>query len=164
MNVMLVDVDGVFNEFTGFSNDERINKLVSGDIHVGMAHLGYQIAWYPAVLDRILSFHDRGLAEFRWLTTWEDEANTLLQGLFEKSDRFFEVAGYEKDHRSYNWWWKELIVKDNYLDYDGKVVWIDDELNYSNREDYSSDTFLQVRPYPALTHKDLDNIERFLTS
>jgi len=160
MNVMLVDIDGVFNNFVR----PKIDLFLGGEFSVGKAHTGHEIAWQPEILDRLLSFHDRGLAEWRWLTTWEDEADILLQGLFNRPERSFEVAGRQDDHSAYHWWWKELVVKDNYADYDGKVVWIDDELNYSNRDDYSSDTFLQVKPYPCLTSDDLDNIERFLTS
>lgn len=158
--IWLLDVDGVLN---ALHRDPLRHTIFR-------ANNGLQIAYDPEVLARIIQMHHDEHVEIRWLTTWEDEANTHLTAQFEWP--LLELAGnrdFELDRTLQ--WWKAPIAK-TYVDEGRRVVWTDDDIGPAFRQgeiEWVKDVdipeqLLMISPDPdvGLEMRHLDMIERWL--
>lgn len=157
---ILMDVDGVLNDFHDPSNP----KYTTYD-----APNGFKIAYDETILKRILEWHNQGVAEVKWLTTWCHDANKMLRKTF-GFDADLEVIGYDHWRRppaDYRDWWKLKAVQE-YVNQnpDEFIVWIDDDLRHESEAlefAGSEPNIIITSPYPCLSHDDLDNIEEWIT-
>ena len=125
----LLDVDGVLNAAT-----RRPSPLVWPDwtsVTARAQGIDWPIWYSPTVTRFVRQVQDDGLAEVRWLTTWEDEANEQLAerlGL-----RICTVAGVAYPHAcgldGCGEWWKWCAAKAAVAAEPGRrIVWTDDDL------------------------------------
>lgn len=157
---ILMDVDGVLNDFHT-PNDPKYR--------IFDAENGFRIAWDETVMERLLAWHEKGLVEIKWLTTWCHDANKMLRTEFGFTEDL-EVVGYDHWLRpGTHWsdWWKLKAVRE-YVNHnpDEFIVWIDDEHRWQNEtiEFVGSEPNIHaISPYPSLSHKDLDQIESWIT-
>lgn len=178
-NILLLDVDGVINAFGARPGRPRFIDLRSF-----VADNGFQIQYHQDIVDRIRGFHESGLAEVRWLTTWTHEANADLAPKIGMPDDLFV---YERPRDDTRWagsglnmvrvedyWWKaraaEAARAAGY-----RVAWLDDELAWRvdrpspemrwavTAKEAGDPDLLMVSPEPSLTHGDLDMVQEFLS-
>ena len=155
--VWLLDVDGVLNALA----------LHPAQGHRRFTACGYTITYDPTIVDRIHRMQDSRTVEVRWLTTWEDDANEYLVQQF--GWPALALAGQRPFPDRLRWWKSELAQA--VYDAGHRVVWTDDDLDYSVRngdaswvESADPARLLMVTPDPrtGLTHAELDRIEAFL--
>jgi hypothetical protein len=155
----LLDVDGVINvgllHRTGKSNKPPKSAGWGDDWTITEAeHRGVvwpMIAANP-VLDFIRRAHTDGLAEIRWLTTWEDGDGVRdIERVFDLPE--FPIAGRAKDYRL-DWWWKLPIAQRVHGENpDRPIVWTDDDIRHSRlaKEWLSAwDTIHPIAPNPGM--------------
>ena len=128
--VWLLDVDGVLNAVTrkrppatstGWPADGW--RYVEGD--AGTA--SFPIVAAEGVLEFVRRVHKDGLAEVRWLTTWE--VGDYILPLAEKLDLpRFEIAGREMDVPLGEWW--KLVIAQRVYGQAGPLVWTDDDISF----------------------------------
>jgi len=162
--VLLLDVDGVVNALrpAGEWADYVMVEVVGGGVT-------WPITYSPTVVRRLNAIHADGLAEIRWLTTWEDEAASNIAPALGFLD--FVVAGVQVDHRPTGFgesWWKWTVAKA----YDPErqpLAWVDDDLGFLGY--YEALAWARRRPQtlalaPAaasgLLADDLDTLETWL--
>ena len=148
--LVLLDVDGVLNAIPrGRSN--KSDPSVWSDWSDATAHAdgtAFPIRYSPTVTAAVRGWHDNGLADVRWLTTWADDANGDLRAVLGLPE--FPVAGSPPlvpgttavaagshaavSSRSYtddSGWWKLSAVKRLVAaDPTRPVVWLDDDLRW----------------------------------
>lgn len=156
--ILLIDVDGVIN-FTGNSC-----WPVAKQAKVMHEKRKYLITWSPVVVEKLNLWFDSGLAEIRWLTTWDKYAQDNLApalGL-----RHFELARDPVENID-----KDVAADRTVLAEPGRpIVWIDDDVSYYVRRIRSNwmakNTTLIVQPDTriGLTPEQLATIESFLVS
>lgn len=153
--VVFVDIDGVLAPLA-----MRDGLEVA---HVG----GWQgtVVYDPAVIAYMRRWHEDGLAEVRWLTSWDEDANACFApqvGLPE-----FPVHP-EPSHGGLRGWWKEAVVCHYLYETPRRVVWLEDEAADSRAVhrvvEAEPGRALIVVPDPrvGLTAVDCDRVERFL--
>lgn len=153
--VVFVDIDGVL---APLAMREGLQ-----DAYVG----GWQgtIVYDPAVIAAIKRWHVEGLAEVRWLTSWDEDANACFApavGLPE-----FQVHP-EPTRGGLPGWWKEVVVCRELYETSRRVVWLEDEADSSAAArrvvDADPDRALFVVPDPraGLTVADCVRVEAFL--
>lgn len=161
--LILLDVDGVINSLNAVriktsldSNDGKYSK-----VHINDNKISHHIRWMPNIVDAINSWSNTKLAEIKWLTTWDDNAQTLLAPALKLNH--FELARDPKLMLS-----KENAAKLNAsYDEDRPLIWIDDDLSCFglDREFWSSRKamlFVNTRGSYELTNDDVLKIEEFL--
>jgi hypothetical protein len=129
----LLDVDGVINAVNVLSDlqgwDRHIREGTCwGDYCDGEAtsHRAFGIIWSPGLIKRITALHESGDVEIRWLTTWEDKAQTEIAPLvglphFEVADGPMHWEDFSPD------WWKLPRAKAN-AGHERPLIWTDDDL------------------------------------
>lgn len=156
-NVWLLDVDGVINAVC-HRPAEHHRRFVAN---------GFPITYDPAITSRLLHIHTSGLAELRWLTTWEELANVHLIG--ELGWPRLELAGARPATEVYGWW-KSEVAEQVYLQ-GHRVVWTDDDLGHSLSLGYMDwvssadpDRLLAISPSfeTGLTLEEMDRAEEWL--
>lgn len=153
--VCFLDIDGVLAPF-----DRRQPGLEP--VRVG----GYYgtLLVSPSIIARIRDLHRARVIEVRWLTSWEDDANTCLAPLV-GLDTY--PVHHEPDGPMGERYWKETVVRDH-AQSGQRFVWIDDEMTfYNSHVTVSADhgeQGLVIAPdsLTGLTHAQVDMIERFL--
>lgn len=174
--VWLLDVDGVLNAVqthkpprsTGWPDDcWRYLDGLAGDAT-------FPIVAAEPVLEFIRAVHEDGLAEVRWLTTWE--AGDYIDGLAEALDLpQFPIAGRLTEEApesgtGWFWWWKLPIAQRVYGETrDRRLVWTDDDISYHRpakqwAASQPRGTLLALSPNTGtgLIPVHLDKIRRFL--
>lgn len=154
--VWLLDVDGVINLFDGAAK-------AWPDVEHFTA-LGYRITWSPSMLQRIRAIHDSGLAEVRWLTTWEGLANEHLSEPFGLPQ--LTVAGGRPFRDDISTWWKLPHAQAAY-ETGVHIIWTDDDINFASDakkwlEEVGPDRMTAISPHGGLLPEHLDLIERQL--
>jgi hypothetical protein len=117
-----LDVDGVFNACSrrvpewGWETSERADVI------------GFPILFSPdfvALINRLAATPDVG---FYWLTTWCDHAQKDLAPALGIDSADWPVVGYEHWRTSRGLpWWKHLAIVEHLEDFDGPVLWVDDD-------------------------------------
>lgn len=163
--IWLLDVDGVINAVNHQPPDGH--ELIDVQDHRGIE---WPIIFRRPLVDFINNIHASGLAEVRWLTTWEHDARLRLAPLLGFDD--FEVV--ERDESptedSEATWWKSLAAQRLAMENPERpIIWTDDDIDYAivNEEiewmnDLAED-FLVISPRTTvgLTEEDCDKILDF---
>ncbi len=172
--VLLLDIDGVIN--FARSLEKPIHHRSWPETSLIRALVGmYFIDYCTTVVDKINLWSRSSLAEIRWLTTWNERAQTMLSPVL-KLD-FFELARNPRDSALKI---KGLVVL-RWFNFDPtrKLVWIDDYVPWLLRDvlDMNDPTFevnmncmlrsgnvLCIAPETdtGLNHEELGLIESFL--
>ena len=162
--IWLLDVDGVLNALA-----QHPDPLVWPDYRHTRARA--QRAWFPITYSptacaRVREWHQAGLVEIRWLTTWGHEANTSLAG--ELGLPQAEVVGLPGSSQV---WWKLPMAQQVHLaEPHRRLVWTDDQLQFCPPAldwlDELGGSALGLTPEPTtgLSPADLAAIEEFLRS
>lgn len=153
--VVFVDIDGVLAPLA-----MRDGLEVA---HVG----GWQgtIVYDPQVIAAIRGWHEAGVAEVRWLTSWDEDAN----------DCFAPAVGLPVFHvhpeplrAITSGWWKDIVVCRELYETRRRVVWLEDEADNSAAAhrvaDAEPDRALIIVPDArvGLTVEDCARVEAFL--
>lgn len=171
MAVWLLDVDGVVNMLPSPDTQpkDRWADVVQTTVSDGVTD--WPISYSPQLVAGIRSIVGRGLAEVRWLTTWEDAAHGLAEAL-----RLPQavVAGYEAEAEltpttsGRRRWWKHWYAERLANEVD-RLVWTDDELG-RHRDAWewarSRDNVFApvIKPTVGISPRQLGDIETWLTS
>jgi hypothetical protein len=155
--LLLLDVDGVINHWS-YAPYRKLLKATEWSDSRSMNVAGYTINYSPTVVNTINRFHREALAEVRWLTAWDDRAQTSLAPSL--GFEHFELArGPRVSKGDAAKAWHDLHPTRS-------IVWIDDEL-----EDYSREhadlwrnrpSTLFISPPCELIPKQLETVEEFL--
>ncbi|MPQ98329.1 hypothetical protein GB931_10445 [Modestobacter sp. I12A-02628] len=167
--VLLLDVDGVLNGLAGLA------ALPDG--WQQGTYNGYLVSWDPTITARLRCWHDDGLVQIQWLTTWTTDADRLLAGpmglptgltTHRRPDRALPT-GHGDRFRGLRTWWKLGPAQEVTRSRPGRrVVWIDDDLGSG---DPLTDDWLAGQPevlvvapdlHAGLTHRELDDVETWL--
>lgn len=124
---------------------------------------GWNIGYSPAMVEKFNSFSRSGLAEIRWLTTWDKSARTMLAPAL-GFDEFLLARDPEKGIG------KDEAAEKLAQDYpDRPIVWLDDEVGWytSDKRDFwmqrsAKTLLLQPDQNTGLTPQQLDLVEKFL--
>jgi hypothetical protein len=172
----LLDVDGVINVGllnirTGGPNKPPKSAGWGDDWMITVAsHQG--VDWPMIAANPVLAFirevHDTGLAEIRWLTTWEDDDGVrTIEEVFDFPE--FPIAGRASDYPT-DWWWKLPIAQKQQIpDVHRRIVWTDDDISHSRlaKEWLRTwdDRILPISPNSGmgLIPQHLTKIRKFLT-
>lgn len=157
--IWLLDVDGVLNAVC-----HEPDFYIWDDWQVTRA-MGFPITYSPTVVESISRWHNAGVVEVRWLTTWEDHANMDLDINFDVEE--FGVAGYMRDFPDARWW-KLPIAQKTWAE--GRpIVWTDDDIRWDNEasqwvKSLDRDRMLAISPNTktGLLPRHLKTIEEFL--
>ena len=149
--LLLLDVDGVLNAIS-----RKGDPSAWPDWQQALArnrHGSWPILYSPTVVSAVRRWHDEGLAEITWLTTWLHDANGELRDLLglpafpvlgarqyeraarpaagpdEGSATHADFAGAHVASQLTGRWWKFDAVLDVVASQPGRpLVWIDDDL------------------------------------
>lgn len=187
--LLLLDVDGVLNALTDDGEHEDAwPQWCRGRAQADGT--SWPILWAPDVVTHLRSWHDAGLVEMQWLTTWGHDANDQLRsllglprlvvaGTYAEFDLDGAMADVEADAHAAvapsapdalsGYWWKYDVVR-RVLDQSPgrRVIWVDDELHHEagafRRWAEEHPEVLPVGPDPmrGLVADDLDTIQKFL--
>lgn len=152
-----LDIDGVVNALRPRNGLSATKARTSGET--------WPIHWSAEVVQLINTCHRSGLAEVRWLTTWEQDAHLSLApavGL----DPFpsYDIPNGSSRHG----WWKADVVADVIGAERRPFVWTDDDLaveDVAEMVDRLGVDHLLVAPDPdlGLTSADLRSVVDFLS-
>lgn len=158
--VWFLDIDGVINAFFGETPEGYLTTVAS-------AHdADWEITYSPEVIDFINRVHRGGLAEIRWLTTWEQYARTSLAPAVGLDDfSAYDDPGEDGSPMS---WWKGQIVTDFVLDEARPFVWTDDDIDAETAAMFEAESVPNLigapSPSTGLTPDHLKQIHDFLIS
>ena len=158
--IWFLDIDGVINSLGAPLPESDVDTAIYKLAHIAAGPPDDQIIWpinySPKVVDFINEVNRTGLAEVRWLTTWEQQARTRFApgvGLDEFPSQARpdgpSVADFPADARSGRVWWKESVVRTILNKAPRPYVWTDDDLERSVRESVQGDftqSSLLIRP------------------
>lgn len=144
--LLLLDVDGVLNALGRPLPDDWPDWQLGSARAAGSA---YPIAWSPSVVRRLLDWHDAGVVELQWLTTWGHDANRSLRALLgmpelvvagtfdddgdtgaadDGAQALAAVTPAARDELTGRWW-KFDVVRRVVAEQPGRrLVWLDDDL------------------------------------
>lgn len=164
--VWLLDIDGVVNACT--RKPDR-SVWTAEEWKFGRATNGsgsWPIWWATPVVDFIHNVHDRGHAEIRWHTTWQEDAAAIadLVGLpmfpVAKAPEFYERGSTEaaaaiREDRARTWW--KLPAAERVVREEGRpLIWTDDDITWSLA---SYDTDAELMAYaPTLLVSPQENL------
>jgi hypothetical protein len=149
---LFLDIDGVLAPFDNRQPD--MEPVVVGGWHG-------TIIVSRSVIARLADLHAREVVAIEWLTSWEDDANTVLAprvGL----DTY--PVHMEPAHRT-ELYWKEHVVRDHAAT-GARFIWVDDEMTDHDAHvtvaaDYPDGLVIAPDPHVGLTHEHLDQIEAY---
>lgn len=153
-----LDIDGVVNALRPRDGLSATKARTSGET--------WPIHWSAEVVQLINTCHRSGLAEVRWLTTWEQDAHLSLApavGLDAFSSYDIPLDSPRHD------WWKADVVADVIGAERRPFVWTDDDLaveDVAEMIDRLEVDHLLVAPDPdlGLTSADLRTVVNFLST
>lgn len=172
-----LDVDGVVvaDRLPAAHHDVDLDTYRQVDVtatdHKGQPK-SYPLVFSTNVVTFINDVSRSGAARIVWLTTWEQEAATVLAPALGFDE--FEVANRPdgvtvNEHPGYTLgWWKEVVVRRAYVEGVDQIVWTDDDLNKPIRARTKllmEDQCLLVTPapVPGLTNEHIGRIRSFLS-
>lgn len=166
--ILYIDVDGVINSFhrtktAGWKGDWNLAKVI-----------GYKIHWYTELVEELNKLSKREDVEFKWLTTWQDQAVTDLCPALGIEGTGWEVLYAEEQEdlfdRSNGWWKLRAIIKDYTIHQPDKVVWIDDDFKYEGNAmawaNFMEETVYPVSPFTdwGMTREEFSGIIEYINS
>ncbi len=166
--ILLLDVDGVLN-------------AVRVELRPGWQRAtfnGFVLSWDPTITARLRGLHESGVVEIQWLTTWAENADSLLaepmglpRGLRTHGREDVLPTGFAGERRGVSGWWKLAAIRALAEAEPGRrIVWIDDDLSdpaEDTREWLAANAHvLVVAPdfFAGLTHPQLDRVEAWLAT
>ena len=156
--IWFLDVDGVVN---ALSRPAPIGYQITNANTMGR---GWRIVFSREVVDFINRVNREGLAEVRWLTTWQQDAHRELAPAVGLDA--FPAYDDPQEIESPMSWWKGTIVVDELLAHGRPFVWTDDDIDDDTAIDFSEEPVpsLLIAPDPStgLNSRDLTRIEHFL--
>lgn len=120
------------------------------------ARSAISVPYRQSVVDAIGRIHRTGVAEVRWLTTWEA---TVLQAWDDVLGTVLQPATPVHQGRG---WWKARVVRAALADHPTQcVVWTDDQITPGHRRSLDRTRLLAIAPPPnrGLTSEDVERIE-----
>lgn len=189
--LLLLDVDGVLNALPDEDSDLFARQQWS-DGYATSDATGWPITWAPSVIGRLRTWHQQGLVELQWLTTWGHDANhelrlllgmpqLLVAGTYEDEGQTSTTAALvaTKAHASVapaaldpltGQWWKYDVVRRLLAEQsDRLIIWVEDELHDPNGPyrawAATKPNLLAVGPNPrcGLSPEDLSALDQVLT-
>ena len=158
--IWFLDVDGVVN---ALARPAPIGYQITTANTMGR---GWRIAFSREVIDFINRVNREGLAEVRWLTTWEQDAHRELAPAVGLDT--FPAYDDPQEIESPMSWWKGTIVVDELLDHGRPFIWTDDDIDMETIEAFAEEGVrsLLIAPDPqtGLSTNDLARITEFLTA
>ena len=159
-----IDVDGVINSFNRTSMAGWKEQWQLAEI------LGYQIHWYPDLIEELNKLSKREDVTFKWLTTWQNDAVEHLCPQLGIEGTEWEVL-YAEDEDSLfdlrDWWKLRAIIKDVEKTAPDGVVWIDDDIKYEGKalQWVRQDNILAISPFTSwgMTKEDFSDIIDFIS-
>lgn len=174
---IFLDVDGVINavsmgfpkQNTGWTEWDQKRVVPAG------FDRGFRITYSPQLLRRLESLAERPDVEIVWLTSWVDQAPSVLALDLGFAATDWPVVG-QTHYELYPYgrndaWWKLVALREYWEkeDREGhKLVWLDDDLKYEKAANdwlYSLEcgTWLMITPNSlhGLSVKHLESIEVF---
>lgn len=166
MNLFLLDVDGVVNAVPIWGPREPQKCPWPNGWETCVANFhgeAFNITFARDLTNALLDIHQSGLAEVRWLTTWENQANVHLAEHF--GFPHFKVVGAPT--YGDGGWWKFPLAKSLAETCKGTVVWADDDLRHDEPARTwatEADNVLTLIPHPraGLTPDDIETARRLL--
>ena len=187
--LLLLDVDGVLNALS----DDLPDTSVWPRWQRGFAAtdgMSWPIVFSPDVVARLVRWHEQGLVELQWLTTWGHSANgelrallgmpeLLVTGTYDHADHaggavetrgasHAAAAPSAPDPLSGRWWKYDVVRRVLAEQPERLVVWVDDEL-HDNDSPFRRWALAQAHlhpmgpdPYYGLTKAALDAVELLL--
>lgn len=121
-----VDVDGVLNAVT--SSPPAWGWGAHSDAVVN----GFPIRWSPELVEVLNEVTAAPGVEAYWLTTWEHDAPKMLAPAIGLKGEDWPVVGTEHHYslELQNGWWKLVALRDHLGDFDGPVLWLDDDIRF----------------------------------
>ena len=165
-----LDVDGVLNAVPGPARRLRDQfEHTTLTVNDGTTTTEVPLWWRPAVVEAINAIARESLARVVWLTTWQEQARTLLAPLLGLDP--FDVATPSPGGASpeADDWWKVRTIRDH-SDPADRLVFTDDDLTRRTRtilrDRYEPDNLLLITPMPSpgLTDQHLREITTFLSA
>lgn len=161
---IFIDVDGVVNAYDGRMTIPSWGWPRENGRHVQVA--GFGIVYSPDMVSRLGALAARPGTEMFWLTTWEagDAVLELADAIGIGGDwKIVYRAGYPEEP-----WWKLNAMLRLTDGYEGKVVWIDDDITFvTDAREWLASTDLDVLEIcpdtkTGITMAQMTKIERFL--
>lgn len=156
--IWFLDVDGVVNALRPRTGLLSTKASTAGRV--------WPIHWSAEVVRVINTCHATGLAEVRWLTTWEQDAHlSLAPAVGLNAFVAYDIPTETGRHG----WWKADVVAEVIAAEDRPFVWTDDDLaveNVANVVDRLGVNHFLVptEPQLGLTSADLRGVVDFLSS
>ena len=184
--LLLLDVDGVLNALTHPS--QEIPAWPEWETGWASAEgRRWPIRFAPAVPARLRQWHEDGLVELQWLTTWGHAANGSLRELLglpelavagtyddedvaggtaepEAGDAHAAVAPAAPDPLSGRWWKYDVVRRLREQQPDRLLLWVDDELHdrasaFVAWAEQNGVVAVGPDPLTGLVAEDLDRLE-----
>lgn len=164
--IWFLDIDGVINSVGTPQEADGVDLSAYRSISVSTSSgTTWPITYSTIVVDFINEMSRKGLAEVRWLTTWEQDARLR----FAPAVGLDEFPSYDdpQEEESPMSWWKGQIVADELFSIGRPFVWTDDDLDEETIELFSGEKvpLLLIAPdsRPGLTPEQLESIRAFLS-
>jgi len=173
--IWLLDIDGVINVVSNdpapvWEDDEWITGEAQGNRYTWKIRAG------RPVCDFIREVHDKGLAEIRWHTTWQHQAQNVADLLDLPTFPVHPAPEYRPGHWSSSTatgtWWKLPAAWRLLAEEQRPLVWTDDDIDiyltdeqaFSLRNVASGVLLVSPDHKCGLVQKELDKITVFLDS
>ena len=166
--IVYIDVDGVINSFqqsakTGWEGEWKLDIIN-----------GYHIHWYTDLVESLNKLSKQENVEFKWLTTWQEDAVTKLSEPLGIEGLEWEVLYVPEGEELFDcrsWWKLHALKADVIKNRPEKIVWIDDDFKYANdainwAEAQEITNLLPISPFTdwGMTKEDFNDIIEFINS
>jgi hypothetical protein len=173
--VWLLDIDGVLN---AMSTNLATHVWRQEDWVIGEAQGGnniWKIAVRRQVCDFIREVHEKDLAEIRWHSTWQHQAENVAKLLDLPTFPVHPAPEFRHGHWASSsfdgTWWKLAGAERVLLEEDRPLVWTDDDIDYyledaklTSLREFSQALLVCPDHKCGLVQKELDKIRKFLES
>lgn len=167
--LLLIDVDGTLNCFPQPTFQQVMEDPADWrEATAATQGRTYKIWWRESLAGFMGELHRKELADWLWLTTWEQDARSEIAPLLGLPD-FPALPHSEGQARPGPDWWKWLQVRKLWEEELRPIVWLDDDITEEVREwaeELMGDSCLLINPAsnPSLTVEDWHRVEEFLLS
>lgn len=133
--VWLLDLDGVINAIPARKSDPLPRcwpeeAWIRTEVKNSHNDKPWPILAARPVLDFVYMVHNEGLAEIRWHTTWQEEANSVSVELDLPEFDVEPAPEYEGWTMGAKGWWKVPAAKRACARTNGHLIWTDDDATY----------------------------------
>lgn len=166
MTIVFLDIDGTINAFSG--RPPKKNTYWSGEWHKERID-GEWVLWSHELVEALIQLSLRDDVKIVWLTDWRNKALEFGAAVGLPEFEYTPATEDEIQPDANNWWKLAHVQAAWRSDPDGRVVWLDDGIQYdpkSHSWELGRDRLLTISPYQnhGLTRKHLKMINEFLDS